>query len=719
MAALAGRITCRVSTLLLLHCAHLCDSEPLPPPFVLTPEGIGLSIPTPLGPWLQPLPLELQTVSPSGAVTWTRGPYATLRGATATGTLAAPSGATFLFTDTLSNTSLPLLGFTLRREVEVLSLGSGGDAAFATQFSLPAPPALWALPRDLFVPGVAYQNASALPPGALAGDPRAAHVLIREDRLPLPLAQLRFPGAAGAAQLLHLAPTGGTFPGEDFAPRLIDARLQFGSLGVLNGAGGAVSLAFQFPGSEGDRTYVYPPAAGWANRSHPVARGVPHAYALQVGWREGGAAGSFYEAARAAWRGAFADFAPAAPPPRPPPGALYRAGAELLAAYGVPRAGGVPAIPFEARLPDGVVTDASSQMGFVGRALPCAALLLYDAVVALPNATRAAQAGALLDVWAAHAPTPCGTVRTWFNILPSGALQWRPADPYQGSLRIMCDGMKGLLDAWAVAPTPGNAGWLRAAVGFADFLVRAQGPDGSLASAYDWDCAPLAADARHTPFAIPFLAAAHAATGDPRYRAAALAAGAFSAALFADAFVYAGGAVDNPDVPDREAGWLCAQAFLALFDLTGDAAWLAPAARAATFAETFTYAWEVPIPCAQAPPPAFPCARTTLGASLVATGQSGADNFMAVSWHDLRRLGLALGDAHFLAVADFLEGAAGAVTDWDGALGYAAPGLLHEAATLSARRGEGVSSWLPWLTANILQPFVQQQMNSTMNTIRR
>jgi hypothetical protein len=309
-------------------------------------------------------------------------------------------------------------------------------------------------------------------------------------------------------------------------------------------------------------------------------------------------------------------------------------------------------------------------------------------------------------------------VRTWFDVSPAGALSWR-AQPaaYQGALRIMCDGMKGLVDAArAVAPPARGAAWLAAAARFGDFLLRAAAADGALFAAYGPDCAPLSGDTRQTAFAVPFLLALANATGDARYAAAAAAAGAYAAARFgAPPWAYAGGAPDNPDVPDREAGWLHAAAFLALHAATGDAAWLAPAARAADFAETWVFGWAVPVPCAQAPPNAFPCSRASLGASLIATGQSGADNYMAVAWRGFARLGELLGDAHYADVAGFLRAAAAQPTDFDGTLGYALPALMNEAWTPSVRRGAGVASWLPWLTCNILEPLAEEVASGALS----
>ena len=695
--------------------------------FFPVPGGSGFGVTSASG-WSTVEPLAFELVFSNGSVAWLRSAYSSVNSASgiANGKLTTPEGSIIDVADAYTNSSeADCDGFSLRRNVTILmprnsglwssgggNMGGEDVVAFSSRYTLDAPPPLARAPRGLFLPGISYSNASALPPHALAGDPLAAYILVREDRLPLPFALAHFPGA-GAAHLAHRAPDGRTLPNEDFTARIVSAEMQFGSLGFLNDLPAAplpaLSLAFQFPGSEGGRTYVYDPdAGGWANRSHPLAEGVPHAYALTFcWWRPAGAAenASFADAATRAWRFEFAAAAPSVPAPTPSPAQLYRSGMDLLAGYAVAY-DGVVAMPFEAALPAGLVVDNSSQMGFVGRALPCAALLLFDAVVAAPNASRAAAAAALIDVWVAHAPTACGAVRTWFNIAADGSISWRPSDAYQGSLRIMCDGIAGLLAAWRVRPTA--AAWLAAAVQFADFLVRVQRADGALFSAYDWSCEPLAADTRQTAQAVPVLAAAFAATRDPRYAAAATAAGTYAAAQLDVGFSYSGGAVDNPDVPDREAGWLAAQAFIALFEMTGDAGWLQPASRAAAYAETFVYAWRVPIPCGQVPPAAYPCRRTTLGASLIATGQSGADNYMSIAHVDYARLGAWLNDSHFTAVGAFLEAATSQVTDWDGSLGYAARGLMHEAATLSVRRGAGVASWLPWLTANLLQPLVQR-----------
>ena len=131
-----------------------------------------------------------------------------------------------------------------------------------------------------------------------------ASILIREDRLPLPFVCVVYAGGTyGTAQLVHLRPDGRTIADEDFTARIVDAGLHYGSIGVLNGRddGSALRLAFLFPGSEGDRTYVYPPSSGWANRSHPLRLGATHAYAVE--FKVGAPVASFAEAAKRSWRG--------------------------------------------------------------------------------------------------------------------------------------------------------------------------------------------------------------------------------------------------------------------------------------------------------------------------------------------------------------------------------------------------------------------------------
>ena len=574
--------------------------------------------------------------------------------------------------------------------MRVIAVGRG-ETAFSTRFAMngPKPEGF-----EAFLPGVAYRRNAGVPSGALAADLDAPSVLVREDRLPLPLALVRSSRSGATAELVHLRPDGTTFAGDRGRARVIDARMRFGSIGFVSekGTGGeGLSLAFQYPGSEGDRSYVG--RQGPSLRSHPLRVGFEQRYALRF---TTGVAPAFADAVRTAWRRAFDEADPK--PPKADVAKVYRASMDLLAHYGV-RYDGVPAIPFQARLPKGNVVDTSSQMGFVGKALPCAALMLRDAKDRGDAGLRR-QAESLVDFWVANSMNPSGVPKTWYNVRKDGSVTWRN---YPTHLRVAGDGMRGVLAAYRLEPKPE---WLAYARRWGDCLVARQAADGSLAGRWRWDGTVDREFKNATDHAIPFLVELYDATRDVRYRVAALRAGEYCLPTVHEAYSYTGGTADNPNVLDKEAGVMALQAFLALYDLTQDPRWIAPAAQAGSFCETWTYAWDVPIPEGD-PDVVFPRGRTTLGVSLIATGHSGADDFMALCVADYVRLYRLTGEDHFLRFARFLQRGTAQLLDWDGRLGYAYPGLLMEAMSLSSPRGHGVKGWLPWLTVAVLEPLVR------------
>jgi len=590
-----------------------------------------------------------------------------------------------------------LSSFAVRRQIQVVS-ESSTEAGFSTRFSLQASSSV---PREFFMPAIWYRGSPALAPaGSIAGDPDAEHILVREDRLPLPLVMAwATKGSMSAAELVHVRPDGSTFLGENHRARLIDERMLFGSLGVVREPG-LLSLAFQFPGSEGDRTYIDGRSAGWAKRAHPLRSGFA-AHTFELRFTVTPHVASYDESLKRTWRRAFAEAAPSPPPADGE--AVWRVSMDLLSRV-AQEYHGVPSMPFRVDLASGLVDDTSSQMGFVGMALPAAALLLRDAIDR-EDAPCQARAEAIIDFWAAECElastaTTGAVPATWFNISDDGSTAFRPSDAYQGHVRIMCEGMAGMLAAHALVPT--KDAWLRCAQRYGDFLLSVQNADGSVPMSWRLDGTPYDATLLNaTHMVIPFLVALFRATQQPQYQAAAILAGRFSAASLADGR-YVGGACDNNNVPDKEAAVLALIAFVELYDLTRDATWLAPAARAATYAETFTYAWSVPLLAGAGV--VYPHQRNSLGVSIIALGQSGADNFMARAVELYRRLGTLLDDEHFGTFGAFLDGATKQVLDWDGKLGYPQRGLMNEAITLVCPRGSGVAKWLPWLSVTLLEP---------------
>ncbi len=636
-----------------------------------------------MGEWSQTQPIEIEVVGADGAATWLKAPYQKVANGSARGLLTAPGGSKFLVIDKYDTSGSSL---TVDRTVRVLAAGT--ETAFASRYSVASVSPTRIRDRECFIPGVWYGHNENVPANALGSEPDAESVLIREDRLPLPVVMVRDPKGGNQIELSHLQPDGAAFTGEDHRPRIVDGRIQFGSIGLLNR--GNLAVGFQYPGSEGDRTYVGGPGKAWALRSHPIKAGFEHRYRLRVTIDK---ASKYADAVQQTFRRAFEDANP-----KPPPAdqdRAYRASMDLLAQNGV-RYKGVPSMPFQARVPTGEVIDMSSQMGFVGKAIPAAALMLKDGLET-KNSTRIRQAEDLINYWVDHSMTPSGVPKTWYDIHDNNPVTWRN-DPTH--LRIASDGLMGIIDAWKLSKRPA---WLDYARKFGDFLVAKQDKDGSIAGLWNWDGTPNKPFKNVTYHAIPFLAELHRATGDTRYRSAAIRAGEYCLSPVHEAYSYVGGAPDNPNVADKEAGILAMEAFLALHSLTGEPKWIAPAAQAGTYCETWTYAWNVPLP-KDDPKVVYPRNRTTLGLSIIATGHSGADNCMAMTVYDYYRLWILTEDPHFLRYARFVAASTKQMMDWDGSLGYRYPGLLSEVLTLSPPHGHGLHGWLPWLTVAILQP---------------
>lgn len=214
---------------------------------------------------------------------------------------------------------------------------------------------------------------------------------------------------------------------------------------------------------------------------------------------------------------------------------------------------------------------------------------------------------------------------------------------------------------------------------------------------------------------IRFLAQLYKATGDARYRDAAVKAGNFAVTRTFGVGRYVGGTTDTPNILDREGGIIATRAALALFDATGDRSWLKWARQAAIFSETWTYAYNFPIVGA---PPAQQ--NGPIGMSMISTGQSGADISASLLSYDLFRLYLfdPTNDDHFRDMARLVESTTKYATQLPGvaaqAYGYGHDGLVGEANSWWTMRGNasGTGSayqWLPWLTNAQLDPLQRMQ----------
>jgi hypothetical protein len=322
--------------------------------FVRTADGYGVVL-VASPEWRQLQPLQIEVVAADGSSHWIRKGYDVVEASGhghATGEVTTPGGARLVVVDQFDRAE-ESGGFTFNRTVSVLD-GGDDEVAFGSRFSLGRTVSAHEL--SVFIPGVWYGNRSheATPPGALAGDVDAAAILVREDRLPLPMVVAYDPHSV-ALCLSHERPNGSTFMGDVGTQRIVDSRMQFGSIGVLQGQTpktereSTVEIAFQYPGSEGSRTYIgrsgNEQSDGWANRSHPLhVDAGPHTYVLR--FTVHGAEvkrTTFAQVIQSSWRNAFDHANPQ--PPRADADKAFQASLDLLDTISQTYHG-TPSVPF-------------------------------------------------------------------------------------------------------------------------------------------------------------------------------------------------------------------------------------------------------------------------------------------------------------------------------------------------------------------------------------
>ncbi|GBG08226.1 hypothetical protein PAT3040_02798, partial [Paenibacillus agaridevorans] len=93
-----------------------------------------------------------------------------------------------------------------------------------------------------------------------------------------------------------------------------------------------------------------------------------------------------------------------------------------------------------------------------------------------------------------------------------------------------------------------------------------------------------------------------------------------------------------------------------------------------------------------------------VGQSLVSTGHSYADQYMAYMGAAYYRLYLLTDDAVYLNFAKLLQNNANYTADWKGDWGYAHPGLVEEGGSVTELQYYGIGVWLLWNTVAQLEP---------------
>ena len=318
--------------------------------------------------------------------------------------------------------------FRMDREVVIDEIGKG-DEYFNSYFGLTLQRKTQIEEFEFFVPGIWYKNNQSLRCGSLASDYSDNYFYFREDRLPLPLVSAREKTSGLAIDMIHLDANPETFYGENGVNRIVDERMQFGSLGFTETD--SHSILFVFPGIEGETTYVgrlpEQKRKGFAYRSHPVKEGVKHIYSLAFGFNETRA---FPELVEMVWKQAWNKYTPAIH--KVDVKDAYEASIEVLDAY-LLNLNGAPGWPFSIYLPNGIARAYNYQMGFIGFQISNAYFLLRKGLET-DNKEYVRKASEVIDFWVNNSQQESGLVSSWVDAYADRKATWRDYEAYMLSL---------------------------------------------------------------------------------------------------------------------------------------------------------------------------------------------------------------------------------------------------------------------------------------------
>lgn len=649
----------------------------------------------------QPAYLEVQNRAVSGyykSVSESNGVF------TCVAELTSNRGSVFTVTDIYSAKEPGQI--VLQRDVQVRSQKKG-DNIFLSTFGVQTTENAALTDNEYLVPGVLYKgyfDAACNTPTTLPqeGD---AWFLYRDDRTPLPFVMSRGKKNGITITLAHKN-SGDRTVVADAQGSASNAGYQFGSCGLWRDTDNA--LTYQevvFPGTTNATK------SGKGYRYHPVDTSVKHSYQvfLHISHTD-----TYAEAVKQSWDEVFDLYNPTIYPVDLD--ACYEGLIGSLLTYYVPCTadGGSydkPGWPFEVSLSDFKPRGIDYQMGFVGMQVS-SGYYLYRYGIENKQSDIRHKGEAVLNFWADDCLSPIGMPSTWYDPSNTGKGSWRN---YESILRIMTGGMEGLLTAWCYGTKNGEThdNWLSSCKKFGDWLLSAQNDNGSLA--FSWNRNKIVnnqhpvntTNGLTTTSALRYLVELYIATGEEKYKEAALKAGDYCYLFVHKKYHYCACVVDNPQVIDSESGYMAMVGFLSLYDLTRDSKWLDAAEQAATYTETWVYSHEVPVEDDRAEDNAiFPRDRSIVGQHLIAIGHSAADLGFAWTSFAYYRLYLLTQNEHYLTMARMSAHNSKQSMNWDQSLYPGQPkGLQLEAfQVMIPRRVGGVATTLNWNYAGHLDP---------------
>lgn len=601
---------------------------------------------------------------------------------------------------------------SVRRKVEVTGTAPGGFDS-SVLFSVD--------------PSVGWSDVNYMAPGTLYGDPTydgagspggtanyaARRFMMREDILPAPLFALSFANGTSVA-LLDPAPRGDTTVEETPAKTVMtDARFQFGALGAWQAGEGEIEFGFLFPGTTGSMgggrgaPAAPPGTTRWMRRYHPIAPGVAHSY--QVNFRFGQNE-SFRDVTRDAWRWAWNTL-------KPP---VYYMDVEQMRRVLIDHLestaatiDGRTAIPFvlSTMVDDLQWNWTMVAMGFVGKNIECADELLRES-----DRDPTARGQKMRQ-------TGLAIISSLIQALPTVPLSgagydlktgkpWEPEHDWLAPwLRNATEDMRVLLRAYRRERAEGrpHPEWFDWVKQYCDWLIQQQRADGSFPRRWKRSSNEVAEASGTTSYnPVPLLVLLSEETKDPKYQESAIRAAEYVWSNYGTRGVFIGGAIDNPNITDKEAGMLSMEAYLSLYDATKDPKWLERAKAAANFAESWIWIWNLPMPPDQDGAKLhYKKGVPTVGfQGITAAASGGVDEYLDWAVPSYAKLYNLTKDQHYLDVARVLLHDTKSMVALPGRQ-YDVKGIGWQQEGWSVGQGSrrgigGHRFWLPWVSANHL-----------------
>jgi len=571
---------------------------------------------------------------------------------------------------------------------------------------------------------VKWTDVNCLAPGALYGDPtydgdrspggtlnyQAKCFIMREDILPAPLFALSFNNGSSVT-ILDPSPNGESTVDETklSADIMTDPRFQFGSLGAWQVNEGPVEFGFTFPGTTTmfGRGFGTPAGIRWIRRFHPITEETVQNYEISFRFGENE---SFSDVIRNTWRWAWKTLNPVST--LIDVEQMRRLLIDHLASQ-VATIDGRTGIPFVMSTVDTVQRQwnwTMIAMGFVGKNLEGADQLLREGE--RDKTERGQKMHKLgLDI-----------ISSMVRALNSVPLQATGYDLATGKpwnhewlapwLRNGTEGMRVILQAYQRERDSGrqHPEWFNWVKTYVDWLILQQREDGSFPRRWEPGTSVVAeSTGTMSCCPVPLFLIMTGETGDPKYMQAAIRAADFVWENWGQKGLFIGGASDNPNITDKEAGMISLEAFLSLYEATKDSKWLDRAKVAADFAESWIWIWNLPMPVDAVDSLLhWKIGVPTIGLQgITAMAAGGVDEYLAWSVPSYAKLYKYTGDEHYLDVARVLLHDTKSMVAIPGRLyDLRGPGWQQEHWRMGpGGSGRGVGGhrfWLPWVTTNHL-----------------